>query len=347
MNWLPLGYLTRGGLDGKTAEQHAAEILSLTPIEKLEQTMGTDIAAVQKHFDKALETITDAAASYATAMVESNGNDMKKTLARSVAIATIEESLTDELLKVAVLPLMGKKIGFKTDRDTGGQKPYPLSTLRSAVCEVLLHGGRIDGNEFCVISGGAYLTQNFWRRKVEEDESIADVEIQTGEVEVRGRDGLVEVVATWTVDGEPREWIKTKRRLKGREFDGRLVVPVNNAMGRDAILGKVLARTYKAIYTLSAASYLSSAAAEGEEHDEEVIDVEAAHAQAGDNPAEDPQDVADQQTALIAEYERKLADCDQKTHVGQVAKQAGQDDRLTPESKRVVSGMCTERRKAL
>ncbi len=345
-HWVPLSYLMHDELKDTTAEANAKAILSLPPTKQLEQVMGTDIATVQAKFNKAIDTISEAADNYAMAIAEQHGNTMRRTLAKAVAVAIIEESLTDDLLKFSVLPLMGKKIGFRTDRDTGGAKPYSNAVLRSCVCEVLLHGGSIDGNEFNVIAGQAYLTQNYWRRKVEECKAIANLEIQTGEVEVRGRDAFVEVIATWTVNGEPREFMKTKKQLKGRPFDGRMVVPKNDAMGRDAVIGKVLARTYKAVYLMSSGAYLD-AAADGEERlDPDVIDAEsapvaetpgAANAEAKpEAPREDPQEVADEQARLLEEYQTLIAAAESKEVVNDVVKHAKENTKLKDDTLRVV-----------
>ena len=348
--WVPLGYLPPDVLTATTAEEHAAEILTLPSHQQLEQVMGTDIATTAKKFATQLATIESAAEEYAGMMAADNGSAMMRTLAKATAISIIEESLTDELLRRSVVPLMGKKFGFRTDRDRE-QKPYPLTTIRSCVCEVLLHGARLDGNEFNIIAGQAYFTREFWTRKVEELGDVSAIDIKVGEVEVKPRKGFsreasdayVEVIATWVVKRTPREWRKTIERQHGREFDNRVVVPMNAQMGRDAIIGKVMARTYKAIYQLSGGAYLE-ASADGEEPVADVIDVEST---AVETPApmadEDPQDMADNQARLLDEYLTLIAAADTKEAVESLVKTAGDDAALTKQTLDVINSAARQR----
>jgi hypothetical protein len=339
MSWLPRSYLKLLGvrLTKTQAAEWAADVRSLSAHQQLEDVMGTNIAKQQERFGTLLDTIDEAAAEYAVALANDASKGMRLTLAKSTAIATIEEALTDELLRRSVLPLMGKKFGFRTDRDLEG-KPYPLTTIRSCVCEVLLAGGRIDGNEFNVISGQAYFTKEFWKRKVEELEDVSNVEIKIGEVEIKqrkgfsrdGQDAYVEVIARWRVKRTPQEWKKTIERSDGREFDNRVVVPMNNRMGRDAIIGKAEARTYKAIYTLSGGAYLD-ATADGEEPPEDAIDVESQEI-VPPVVEEDPQDVADEQSRLAEEYVNLLGAATDTDRIDVLIKSAEEDQALLPET---------------
>jgi len=244
-SWLPLGYLAMldQWITPDEAQRRAIAILLLSPRQQLENAMGTTIAKQQEKFGGLLDTIEQAATDYSLALSSDQIKGMRLTLAKATAVATIESALTDELLKTSVLPLMGKKFGFRTDRDLE-TKPYPLSTVRSCVCEVLLGGGRIDGNEFNIIAGTAYFTKEFWQRKVEELPDVSAVTIKMGEVEIKQRKGFsrdaqdayVEVIARWRVKRTEQQWKKTIERSDGREFDNRVVVPMNNRMGRDAVV---------------------------------------------------------------------------------------------------------------
>lgn len=354
--WVPLGYLPPEVLANKTPAEHAAEILSLPPHQQLEQVMGTDIATTAKKFATQLATIESAAQEYAAMMASDHGNAMMRTLAKATAVAIIEESLTDELLRRSVVPLMGKKFGFRTDKDRE-QKPYPLTTIRSCVCEVLLNGARLDGNEFNIIAGQSYFTREFWTRKVEELADVSAIDIKVGELEVKPRKGFsrdssdayVEVIATWVVKRTPREWHKRIERQHGREFDNRVVVPMNAQMGRDAIIGKVMARTYKAIYQLSGGAYLE-ASADGEELEVETIDAEAVVVEGettvGESPVEseeDPQDMADNQARLLDEYLTLIAAADSKEVVESVVKTAGDETALTKQTLEVINSAARQR----
>lgn len=345
--WMPLGYLVMldQPLTRDQAAARAARISALSPRKQLEEIMGTDIAKQQEKFGGLLDTIEGAAEEYALALANDATKGMRLTLAKATAIATIEEALTDELLRKSVVPLMGKKFGFRTDRDLEG-KPYPLTTVRSCVCEVMLAGGRIDGNEFNIIAGGAYFTKEFWTRKVEELDDVSAVDIKVGEIEVKSRKGFaregsdayVEVIATWKVKRTEQMWRKTIERSHGSQFDNRVVVPMNQKMGRDAIVGKVLARIYKAIYQLSGGAYLD-ANADGEEPPHDAIDAkfsDAAVAPETDEPTdpdvdrEDPQDVTDEQARLREEYINLLGAAADTDAVDATVRSAAEDRAMLP-----------------
>ncbi len=193
-----------------------------------------------------------------------------------------------------------------------------------------------------MIAGGAYFTKEFWTRKVEELEDVSGIDIKIGEVEVKPRkgfsreasDAFVEVIATWKIKRTEQTWRKTIERTHGSQFDNRVVVPMNSKMGRDAIIGKVLARTYKAIFQLSGGAYLD-ASADGEE----AIDAEFSDAAGGnetpeDEPAdrdfapEDPQDVADEQNRIRDEYVDLVRQAESHEAVNKVVKAAEEDRTL-------------------
>ena len=78
---------------------------------------------------------------------------------------------------------MNTETGFLTDRGHARAKdktPYDDDTLCNAAVEALLHGVNWDGNEFNIIAGRCYLTQNGYRRKVKETPGLADLRLSWG-----------------------------------------------------------------------------------------------------------------------------------------------------------------------
>jgi hypothetical protein len=98
-----------------------------------------------------------------------------KTLAIATGLVAIQEAMTDET--VAVLKaLEGTDVGFKTDKDHLGSG-YGSQTIKACAVRALLNGAYLHGNEFNIIAGGCYLTQQYYLRKLREYPNVTDVQI--------------------------------------------------------------------------------------------------------------------------------------------------------------------------
>ncbi len=98
-----------------------------------------------------------------------------KTLAIATGLVAIQEAMTDET--VAVLKaLVGTDVGFKTDKDHLGSG-YGSQTIKACAVRALLNGAYLHGNEFNIIAGGCYLTQQYYLRKLREYPNVTDVQI--------------------------------------------------------------------------------------------------------------------------------------------------------------------------
>ena len=327
------------------AAERAAEELKyerqLSPRERLERRVGTDLQKNEDTFLTAFEAIDDAAQQYMQTL-DVDTSSMVQTIRRATAIDTIKRSLTDEVLNAIAVPLMDNPMGFMTDRKTE-QTPYPLPVLRDCLCQAMLHGARIDGNEFNIIKGNPMLVQNYWKRMVREL-PITDLAVEFGSVESKGNEAYVECLARWSdADGKPQE-ISRRAKVKhgGSEWDRRIVVPMNRAMGRDAVIGKAERRIYKDIYERATGRHIqgmdeddvinaSSKPVEPAEEPEdsgaesEVVDSHAA-------VEEDPQVVADQQEDAVQEYINALAGKRTRNTVKELMDKATADKCLTAES---------------
>lgn len=98
-----------------------------------------------------------------------------KTLAIATGLVAIQEAMTDET--VAVLKaLEGTDVGFKTDKDHQASG-YDAQTIKACAVRALLNGAYLHGNEFNIIAGGCYLTQQYYLRKLREYPNVSDVQI--------------------------------------------------------------------------------------------------------------------------------------------------------------------------
>jgi len=326
--WTPLGYLVMIGqplTETEAAQRAAAELKAerqLSPAHLLEKRMGTAVATKQAKYVAAFEMI-DAAAQEYSAALDADSRSMVETIQRAGAIATIKEALTDEVIEGVVKPFMDSPMGFMTDR-ASEQKGYPVATLRECVTQAMLHGARIDGNEFNIIKGRPMLVQAYWKRQVSTLPGVTDIAVEFGAVEYKGDEAFVECLARWNHHGTPTE-ISRRAGVKhaGSTWDRRIVVPVNRSMGRDALLGKAERRIYKEIF-----ERVTGRRVEGMDEDD-AIDAEFTEPkEVAETVEEDPQEVADEQARLREEYVNLLGQARDNNRVDAIVKSAKEDKSL-------------------
>ena len=98
----------------------------------------------------------------------------------------------------------------------------------------LMDGARIVGNEFNIIAGNYYRTLEQFERRIREYPGLTDFRMELGVPHIQGDGALVDVRASWRLDGKPGR-LECKR---GAEEDTRIPLRVNKGMGVDAVLGK-------------------------------------------------------------------------------------------------------------
>ncbi len=132
----------------------------------------------------------------------------ERTLTLATGLVALQEAMTDET--VAVLKaLEGNEVGFKTDKDGKGGG-YDAQTIKECAVRALLHGAHLHGNEFNIIAGGCYLTQQYYLRRLREYPDVSDVQIDV-DIPVRGDNSdrnvvmLVGGYASCKVDGKKVE----------------------------------------------------------------------------------------------------------------------------------------------
>lgn len=164
-------------------------------------------------------------------------------------IRALREALSDQFMATVIMPLVGSKLGFVTDRDRE-PTPYPLAVVRDCTIEALLRGFRVVGNEFNIISGSFYVTRGGFERVVQEFPGLSHLVMQPG-VPMLSQDkggALVPYTATWRLNGEPASIVCQYVKEGEQVTDQRIPVRVNGGMGADAILGKAQRKMYYRIY---------------------------------------------------------------------------------------------------
>lgn len=95
-------------------------------------------------------------------------NNMAGAFDAAIIVNKLEDILTPEVMNAVFMPLMNKKIGFLTDRDpnkidkkTGKHfTPYSVDEVRTCIIDAVSMGLLPTGNQFNIISGGAYAAKN-------------------------------------------------------------------------------------------------------------------------------------------------------------------------------------------
>ena len=163
-------------------------------------------------------------------------------------IAALREALTDEFVKLAIMPLQGTALGFCTDKDKEGG--YPLSVVKDVAIEAMLRGFQIVGNEFNIIGGRFYGTKAGFERHVQQYPGLTDLVLQPGVPQLsQDKSGaLVPFLASWRLDGNPMS-IACEYRKEGEHVtDHRIPVRVNAGMGADAVIGKATRKMLFRVY---------------------------------------------------------------------------------------------------
>lgn len=155
----------------------------------------------------------------------------RRALQMSKAIADMRTLISKEVLS-HIMPLQGSRLGFRTDKDQNGG--YPAEVVKECLIEAVLNGAMPCGNEFNIIAGNAYLTREFFTRRLREWPGLTDLVIEMGVPAVGNGGALVECRATWRLNGVP----DSVHCRKTADSDSRIPVRVNANAIVDATLGK-------------------------------------------------------------------------------------------------------------
>jgi len=183
------------------------------------------------------------------------GGKIAKAFAMASGIVALREMITDQMMQQHIMPLMNSRLGFKTDKDpnrsvknkkTGEWEkpnPYPLNVVKECLIEALLRGAYPVNNEFNIISGQAYLTKEYFIRKVKELPGVTDVVASPGIPRQEGGRTLVRFGLSWKVNGIP-DCLKDAEGKPGRVFE----IKADDYSSTDQILGKATRKAYAAAY---------------------------------------------------------------------------------------------------
>lgn len=219
---------------------------SKTQTKPTVQTQAVEPSAplLDQVLEQTAKRIDLLAGRYSKAIVEAPGH-MERAFLLAEGIDHLRQAITPQVMQ-KVLRLMNHKNGFMTDR--GGERgkikePYPENVVKECFIASLLQGLYPVGNEWNIIAGDCFVTQNGWRRKFEEIEGISDIDVVPGVPRTADGHALVRVAIAWKLHGHASA-------LRDHEGKPGVVFPiaVNQYSSSDQVIGKALRRAYRLAY---------------------------------------------------------------------------------------------------
>ncbi len=202
-----------------------------------QQTAETPL--LDQILEKSCQRLDSLAAGYSRAILEADGR-VRRAVLLADGVEQIRQALTPEVMK-RIMKLQGSRLGFQTDKDDDGG--YPETVVRECLIEGLLRGTFPFRNEFNIIAGACYITQEGYRRLVSEIPGLTDLEEASGVPGPHNGQTCVRYAVRWRYNGVPGQLTDGDGKA-GRVFP----VRVNKSMGVDAVIGKARRKALKAVY---------------------------------------------------------------------------------------------------
>lgn len=168
-----------------------------------------------------LVKIEEAANKYSLATIQAMPR-FERAIALARGITEIRGLLMP--LMPQIVPLMGTRLGFKTDKD--GKESYPISTVCDCVIEATIRGLQLVGNQFNIISGSCYTTKEGYTQLLANYPGLTDLKINLAVPTVTAGGAKVVGKATWRLNGVPNS------------LECEIPVRMNAGSGADQVLGK-------------------------------------------------------------------------------------------------------------
>lgn len=179
---------------------------------------------------------------------------LDKAMVMAEGVEALRKAITPDLMK-RVLSLMNKEYGFLTDKDPSkprwsGKKqametptPYTEAEVKEVFIHSLLRGANLIGNEWNIISGKLYLTQNYYWRKITQVKGVTDFKPRPGVPVQHNGYTVVRFGASWKYNG-------LNDQLYGPDDKPGLPIPViaQDPTKPDQVIGKAARKAYKRVY---------------------------------------------------------------------------------------------------
>lgn len=215
----------------KTASNGSAAYAAPTP--------DADARLLSESLERTAAAIDSMADRYTRALGECEGR-LHRAMLMARAISSLREAMTDKVM-AELMPLMNSPNGFKTDRPNQRHNaPYGVDVVKEAIIAGLLGGVFPTGNEFNIIAGQCYITQEGYRRKLREVPGLTDLSVAAGIPTQHNGQMVVRVAVSWVKDGR-------RSRLVGADDKPGRVFAVAGTSA-DQLIGKATRKALKAAF---------------------------------------------------------------------------------------------------
>jgi len=152
----------------------------------------------------------------------------------ATAAGQLKELLSPEYMK-PIMALQGNRLGFKTDKDTGGG--YTVEIVKNCLIEAVLMGVQPCGNHFNIIAGNTYLTKEGVGYLLKKLPNLTyDIVPGLPRINADKTSAAITMKVKWIIN-----------RVK-QEQDLEIPVKMNSMMGTDAVIGKATRKARKWLY---------------------------------------------------------------------------------------------------
>lgn len=194
---------------------------------------------------RAIEKLEKTADKYVGALREKDLKNFHRALLTAQAVDELRSLFTPGVNKL-LRSLMNTPLGFMTDRDpirNSKVTSYSDEVIRDCAIESLLYDVGWTSNEFNIIAGRCYITQAGYGRKLRKTEGFTDWNEAPGIPVLHQGKVVVRVAQSCKVNGVVYE-LKDGEGKPGRAW----AIKVNEYMGDDAIVGKAMRKSRKALF---------------------------------------------------------------------------------------------------
>lgn len=217
----------------KTATAPRTEVLELED----------DIPLLDKVIAETSRKLGKVAKRYSDALQDNALDRLERAMMTAEAIDRLNRAITPQFM-AKVMPLMNTRLGFKTDKpNKKDPNPYGEDVVKRCLVEGLLHGVYPFGNEWNIIAGNLYITQEGYQRKVEEIPGLTSFELIPGVPTVHNGQTVVKMAARWKLNGDQYD-LRDHQGQPGRVFP----IISTEWSSPDATIGKGKRKCLKAVY---------------------------------------------------------------------------------------------------
>lgn len=176
----------------------------------------------------------------ATAILSAAGH-MQRALITARGIQALRGALTAKVM-AEIMPLMNSPLGFVTDRGPGkkNETPYPVEVVRDCAIEAMLNGVYLTGNQWNILVGRCYITQNGWKMKFETVPGISDIRLSPGVPGVHNGGPVCRIALSWKLNGKADCLIGPDGKA-GQPFP----LIAQGGASADQLIGKAKRKAYK------------------------------------------------------------------------------------------------------